>query len=65
MICRFGVIIVGSPKALSKQPLWNHLLTYFKEQRALVEGPLGNLKESLMQFSKPRKLTNMLNPVCS
>ncbi|XP_078488507.1 regulator of nonsense transcripts 1 [Ciona intestinalis] len=59
---RFGVIIVGSPKALSKQPLWNHLLTYFKEQRALVEGPLGNLKESLMQFSKPRKLTNVLNP---
>jgi len=59
---RFGVIIVGSPKALSKQPLWNHLLTYFKEQRALVEGPLGNLKESLMQFSKPRKLTNMINP---
>lgn len=59
---RYGVIIVGSPKALSKQPLWNHLLTYFKEQRALVEGPLGNLKESLMQFSKPRKLTNTLNP---
>jgi len=59
---RYGVIIVGSPKALSKQPLWNHLLSYFKEQRALVEGPLGNLKESLMQFSKPRKLTNVLNP---
>jgi hypothetical protein len=57
------VIIVGNPKALSKQPLWNHLLSYYKEQRALVEGPLNNLRESLMQFSKPRKLVNTVNPV--
>lgn len=61
--CRYGVIIVGNPKALSKQPLWNHLLSYYKEQRALVEGPLNNLRESLMQFSKPRKLVNTVNPV--
>ncbi|KAG8126938.1 putative Regulator of nonsense transcripts 1-like protein [Naja naja] len=53
---RYGVIIVGNPKALSKQPLWNHLLNYYKEQKVLVEGPLNNLRESLMQFSKPRKL---------
>jgi regulator of nonsense transcripts 1 len=59
---RYGVIIVGNPKALSKQPLWNHLLSYYKEQRALVEGPLNNLRESLMQFSKPRKLVNTVNP---
>uniref|UniRef100_A0A3Q2VWI1 UPF1 RNA helicase and ATPase n=1 Tax=Haplochromis burtoni TaxID=8153 RepID=A0A3Q2VWI1_HAPBU len=55
---RYGVIIVGNPKALSKQPLWNHLLNYYKEQKVLVEGPLNNLRESLMQFSKPRKLTS-------
>lgn len=59
---RYGVIIVGNPKALSKQPLWNHLLSYYKEQKALVEGPLNNLRESLMQFSKPRKLVNTVNP---
>lgn len=47
---------------LSKQLLWNHLLTYYKEQRVLVEGPLNNLKESMIQFSKPKKLTNSLNP---
>lgn len=62
---RYGVIIVGNPKALSKQPLWNHLLSYYKEQKALVEGPLNNLRESLMQFSKPRKLVNTVNPVGS
>ena len=57
------MIIVGNPKALSKQPLWNHLLNYYKEQKVLVEGPLNNLRESLMQFSKPRKLVNTVNPV--
>ena len=29
----------------------------------MVEGPLNNLKESLIQFSKPRKLVNATNPV--
>jgi regulator of nonsense transcripts 1 len=43
--------------------LWNHLLTYYKEQRVLVEGPLNNLKESMIQFSKPKKLINPTNPV--
>lgn len=59
---RFGIIIVGNPKVLSKQPLWNHLLNYYKEQRVLVEGALNNLKESMIQFSKPRKLINATNP---
>lgn len=63
LLYRYGVIIVGNPKALSKQPLWNHLLNYYKEQKVLVEGPLNNLRESLMQFSKPRKLVNTINPV--
>lgn len=59
---RYGLIIVGNPKVLSKQPLWNHLLSFYKENRVLVEGPLNNLKESLIQFSKPRKLVNTVNP---
>lgn len=59
---RFGIIIVGNPKVLSKQPLWNHLLTFYKENKVLVEGPLNNLKESMIQFSKPRKMVNAHNP---
>ena len=39
------------------------MLTYYKEQKVLVEGPLNNLKESMIQFSKPKKLTNPMNPV--
>lgn len=59
---KYGIIIVGNPKVLSKQPLWNHLLTFYKEQKVLVEGPLTNLKESMIQFAKPKKLINSENP---
>lgn len=59
---KYGIIIVGNPKVLSKQPLWNHLLSFYKEQKVLVEGPLTNLKESMIQFAKPKKLLNSENP---
>lgn len=59
---KYGIIIVGNPKVLSKQPLWNHLLAFYKEQKVLVEGPLTNLKESLIQFAKLKKLINNENP---
>jgi regulator of nonsense transcripts 1 len=52
---RFGLVILGNPKVLSKHPLWHHLLTHFKEKDCLVEGPLNNLKPSMIQFSRPRK----------
>ena len=42
---------------LSKQPLWNALLNHFKEACCLVEGPLSNLKQSLVQLAKPRKVS--------
>uniref|UniRef100_A0A0V0J7I1 Regulator of nonsense transcripts 1 n=1 Tax=Schistocephalus solidus TaxID=70667 RepID=A0A0V0J7I1_SCHSO len=51
---KFGLIVVGNPKALSKQPLWNHLLYFYKEQHLLVEGPLNNLTEYVLQFPKPK-----------
>lgn len=59
---KFGIIIVGNPKVLSKQPLWNHLLHFYKERKVLVEGSLNNLKESLIQFTKPKKIVNTSNP---
>lgn len=61
---KYGVIVVGNPKVLSKQLLWNQLLTYYKEQHVLVEGPLNNLKESMIQFSKPKRMP-VLNPGAS
>ncbi|ONK58988.1 uncharacterized protein A4U43_C08F1810 [Asparagus officinalis] len=55
---RFGIVILGNPKVLSKQPLWNGLLTHYKEHECLVEGPLNNLKQSMVQFQKPKKIYN-------
>ncbi|XP_021765730.1 regulator of nonsense transcripts 1 homolog [Chenopodium quinoa] len=55
---RYGIVILGNPKVLSKQPLWNGLLTHYKEHECLVEGPLSNLKQSMVQFQKPKKIYN-------
>lgn len=52
---RYGLVVLGNPKVLSKQPLWNNLLCHFKTNTCLVEGPLNNLKQSMVQFQKPRK----------
>ena len=53
---KYGLIILGNPKLLSTEPLWNSLLVHFKEAECLVEGPLNNLKQSMVQFSKPRQM---------
>ncbi|EGN95695.1 hypothetical protein SERLA73DRAFT_186875 [Serpula lacrymans var. lacrymans S7.3] len=52
---KYGVVILGNPKVLSKHPLWHYLLTHYKEKNCLVEGPLNNLQPSMIQFSKPRR----------
>ncbi|PPQ99227.1 hypothetical protein CVT24_009246 [Panaeolus cyanescens] len=52
---KYGVVILGNPKVLSKHPLWHYLLTHYKEHNVLVEGPLSNLQPSMIQFSKPRR----------
>lgn len=51
---KYGLVILGNPKVLSKHPLWHYLLMHFKEKNCLVEGPLSNLQTSLLQFSRPK-----------
>ncbi|CAH8433276.1 unnamed protein product [Schistosoma rodhaini] len=51
---RYGLIVVGNPKALCKQPLWNQLLHFYRDQHLLVEGPLNNLGEYMLQFPRPK-----------
>ncbi len=53
---KYGLVILGNPKVLSKHPLWHYLLLHFKEKNCLVEGPLSNLQISLLQFSRPKQL---------
>ena len=50
-------------QVLSKQPLWNALLNHFKEARCLVEGPLSNLKQSMVQLAKPKKVCSCTQPL--
>lgn len=51
---KYGLVILGNPKVLAKHPLWYQLLMQFKEKECLVEGPLSNLKKSMIQFNRPR-----------
>ena len=55
---RFGMVILGNPRVLSRQALWNALLTHYKEQGCLVEGPLTSLKPSMVQLSRPRRVSS-------
>ncbi|CAK9780109.1 unnamed protein product [Cutaneotrichosporon oleaginosum] len=52
---KYGFVILGNPKILSKHPLWLYLLTHFKDKSCFVEGPLSNMQPCMMQFSKPKK----------
>ncbi|KAG1668439.1 hypothetical protein FOA52_015969 [Chlamydomonas sp. UWO 241] len=58
---RFGIVILGNPKVLSRQHLWNSLLSHYKEAGCLVEGPLTNLKQSMVQLSRPRRVFDRSN----
>eukprot|EP01132_Coremiostelium_polycephalum_P003626 gene3626-4516_t len=53
---RFGLIILGNARVLSKDLLWNNLIHHFKNREVLVEGSLQNLKKSTVQLQKPKKL---------
>lgn len=55
---KYGVIIIGNARLLAKNPLWNALLTHFRERECVVEGPLNNLQQSMMTFPKPKVSNN-------
>lgn len=52
---KYGLVILGNPKVLSKHPLWHYLLVHYKEKACLVEGVLSNLQPSMLQLSRPRR----------
>ena len=54
---RLGIILLGNPRVLSKNPLWAALLLHFKEHECLVEGPhLQNLQACAhMTFPRPKR----------
>ncbi|GMM58129.1 ATP-dependent RNA helicase [Maudiozyma humilis] len=54
---KYGLVILGNPRSLSKNQLWNHLLIHFREKGCLVEGSLDNLQICTVQLTKrqPRR----------
>lgn len=51
---KYGLVLLGNPRVLSKNLLWLHLLTHFREKGSLVEGVLNRLQPSSIQLHKPR-----------
>ncbi|CAN6632681.1 ATP-dependent helicase Nam7p [Trichomonascus vanleenenianus] len=51
---KYGIVLLGNPRVLSKNALWSHLLHHFREKGCLVEGSLNKLQRSMIQLSKPR-----------
>lgn len=49
---KYGLFILGNPKTLNKNKLWNYLLTFYRERGCLVEGSLDNLQISHIQLSR-------------
>lgn len=59
---KYGLVIVGNPRCLCKNKLWNHLLIHFREKGCLVEGPLDNLQLSMVQLKQSATTIRPLQP---
>jgi regulator of nonsense transcripts 1 len=51
---KYGLIILGNARVLSRHQLWFSLLSNYKSRGLLVEGPISNLRYSLVTLIHPR-----------
>ncbi|CAI7420258.1 CPS_collapsed_G0043390.mRNA.1.CDS.1 [Saccharomyces cerevisiae] len=51
---KYGLVILGNPRSLARNTLWNHLLIHFREKGCLVEGTLDNLQLCTVQLVRPQ-----------
>jgi regulator of nonsense transcripts 1 len=51
---RYGVIVMGNARILAKNPLWHALITHYRDNSVVMEGPLTNLQTTMMTFPAPR-----------
>ncbi|KAI6193499.1 Regulator of nonsense transcripts 1 [Aphelenchoides besseyi] len=54
---RYGLVIIGNANVLARQSLWHNLITMFRDKGCLVDGPLNNLRKSMMDLPNPRPIT--------
>ena len=58
---KYGVIILGNPKVLARQALWNNLLQHYKARGLLVEGKLDHLRQCNISLERARKVISKRN----
>lgn len=49
---RYGLMMLGNPRSLSRNRLWRNLLIHYRERGCLVEGPLENLQLSVVPLKE-------------
>jgi regulator of nonsense transcripts 1 len=52
---KYGCVVLGNPRILARDPLWNDLINHYKNAECLVEGSLNNLTQSMMSFPRPKR----------
>eukprot|EP01017_Pseudomicrothorax_dubius_P040198 TRINITY_DN6256_c0_g1_i1.p1 TRINITY_DN6256_c0_g1~~TRINITY_DN6256_c0_g1_i1.p1 ORF type:complete len:714 (+),score=172.44 TRINITY_DN6256_c0_g1_i1:912-3053(+) len=52
---KYGLVVIGNARVLSRDPLWNNMLNHFKEAGLLVEGELASLKQCGFKLRPPKK----------
>jgi len=60
---KYGMVIIGNPKVLSRSALWNALLHHYRARHVLVEGPLNALRQCNTKFERPKRYMNKRNPL--
>lgn len=58
---RYGLIILGNPRSLARNTLWNHLLLHFRQKGCLVEGVLENLQVCTVPLTRPQQKKHHAN----
>lgn len=38
---KYGIVVIGNPVSLNRDPNWRHLIRFYKEKNCLIEGNLG------------------------
>jgi len=49
-----ALIMVGNARVLSKQATWNQLIRHFKDNKAIVEGSVSNMRPSFIQLNNKK-----------
>lgn len=55
---RFGLIVIGNARILSRHPLWHQLILHFKDRSLLMEGQIGALRQSNAALPRIRATSN-------